>query len=146
MNSLRIALAASIIAVLCIAGCAAPQPAAPAQPVQPAPSTPSAPSGPVEYTSTGQKIEVPVGVTFVISVNANPTTGYTWEVGFDQSLLKLVKRYTPSKTSLVGAGGVESFEFEGIKKGDTEVYLNYKRPFEQNDPNMITKKFHVVIK
>lgn len=85
-------------------------------------------------------------MTFVISVNANPTTGYTWEVGFDQSLLKLVKRYTPSKTSLVGAGGVESFEFEGIKKGDTEVYLNYKRPFEQNDPNMITKKFHVVIK
>ena len=143
MNLVKIVIAIFIICSFFIAGCAAPQ-STPATP--PAQSKPAEPSGQVEYTSTGQKIEVPVGVTFIITVDANPTTGYTWEVGFDQSLLKMVKRYTASQPSMVGSGGSESFEFEGLKKGDTEVYLNYKRPFEQNDPNMVTKKFSVVIK
>jgi predicted secreted protein len=79
-------------------------------------------------------------------VNANPTTGYTWEVGFDQSLLKLVKRYTPSGTGMIGAGGVESFEFEGMKAGETEIYLNYKRSFEPNNPALETKNFKVTVK
>ncbi len=144
MNLVKFAISVFIICSLFVAGCSAPQ-QAPSSPGKPS-TPPAQPSGPVEYTSTGQKIEVPVGVTFIITVSSNPTTGYTWEVGFDQSLLKMVKRYTPSKPSMPGSGGSESFEFEGLKKGDTEVYLNYKRPFEQNDPNMISKKFQVVIK
>ena len=115
-------------------------------PATPPASQPATPSGGLEFTNPAQRITVPVGVSFTINVNANPTTGYTWEVGFDQSLLKLVKRYTPSGTGMIGAGGVESFEFEGMKVGETEIYLNYKRSFEPNNPALETKNFKVTVK
>ena len=143
MNFIKAAMVILFTAAL-LAGCTAPakpatEPAAP-------PAAPTAPSGPLEYSNPAQRISVPVGVPFVINVNANPTTGYTWEVGFDQSLLKLVKRYTPSSPGMVGAGGVESFEFEGMRAGETEVYLNYKRPFEPNNPALETKTFKITVK
>jgi predicted secreted protein len=139
MNFVKATLVILFIASLLI-GCA------PAANPTPSPATPPASTGSLEFTNSAQRITVPVGVTFTINVNANPTTGYTWEVGFDQSLLKLVKRFTPSGTGMIGAGGIESFEFEGMRAGDTEVYLNYKRPFEPNNPALETKTFKVTIK
>ncbi len=109
-------------------------------------SQPATSSGSLELTNPAQRITVPVGVSFTINVKANPTTGYTWEAGFDQSLLKLVKRYTPSGSGAIGAGGVESFEFEGMKTGETEIYLNYKRSFEPNNPSLESKTFKVTVK
>ena len=122
-----------IVSLLC--GCAAAT-------TQPA----STSTGPLEVTNPAQRITVPVGVSFTINVKANPTTGYSWEAGFDQSLLKLVKRYTPSGSGAMGAGGVESFEFEGMKAGETEIYLNYKRSFEPNNPSLESKTFKVTVK
>lgn len=144
MNFFKAALTILFITSL-LTGCApaANQPTAPATPPV---TQPTAPTGPLEFSNAAQRITVPAGVTFTINVNANPTTGYTWEVGFDQSLLKLVRRFTPSNTGMMGAGGVESFEFEGMRAGDTEVYLNYKRPFEPNNPALETKTFKVTIK
>jgi len=140
MNFIKATLVILFVVSLLV-GCA-PAPA----PVTPPASQPVAPSGALEFTNPSQRITVPVGVSFTINVNANPTTGYTWEVGFDQSLLKLVKRYTPSGTGMIGAGGVESFEFEGMKAGETEIYLNYKRSFEPNNPALETKNFKVTVK
>jgi len=139
MNFIKTTLVILFIASLLI-GCT------PAAKPAPEPATPAASSGPLEYTNAAQRITVPVGVSFTINVSANPTTGYTWEVGFDQSLLKLVRRYTPSGSGMIGAGGVESFEFEGMRAGETEVYLNYKRSFEPNNPALETKTFKVTIK
>ena len=110
MKFVKVALAVLFIAVL-LAGCApATNPPEPTPTPTPQPST---------YSNSGQPITVPVGVKFTISVSSNPSTGYSWEAGFDQSLLKLVKRYTPSESGLIGAGGVENFEFEGMKPGNT---------------------------
>jgi predicted secreted protein len=88
---------------------------------------------------------VPVGVKFTISVTSNPSTGYSWEAGFDQSLLKLVKRYTPSNSGMIGASGTENFEFEGMRPGSTNIYLNYKRSFEPNNPSLKSETFNVTI-
>jgi predicted secreted protein len=136
MNFTRATLAILFIFALLV-GCA------PAAKSTPAPVTPT---GSFEVTNPAQRITVPVGVSFTINVKANPTTGYTWEAGFDQSLLKLVKRYTPSGSGAIGAGGVESFEFEGMKAGETEIYLNYKRSFEPNNPSLESKTFKVTVK
>ena len=138
MNLIKTTLVILFIASLLI-GCT------PAAKPAPVPATPAASSDSLQYTDAGQRITVPVGVTFTINVSANPTTGYTWEVGFDQSLLKLVRRYTPSGTGMIGAGGVESFEFQGMRAGETEVYLNYKRSFEPNNPALETKTFKVTV-
>jgi inhibitor of cysteine peptidase len=141
MNFIKSTLVILFIASLLI-GCT---PAANPTPEPAAPATPAAPSGALELTNSAQRITVPVGVTFTINVSANPTTGYTWEVGFNQSLLKLVKRFTPSDSGMIGAGGIESFEFEGMRAGETEIYLNYKRSFEPNNPALESKTFKVTV-
>jgi len=138
MKFVKVTLAVLFIAVL-LAGCA---PAA--KPVTPTPTPTPAPA-PSTYSNSGQPITVPVGVSFTISVSSNPSTGYSWEAGFDQSLLKLLKRYTPSSSGLIGAGGVENFEFEGMKSGNTNIYLNYKRSFEPNNPSLKSETFNVTI-
>jgi len=130
MKFVKVTLAVLFIAVL-LCGCA---PAV--QPPAPTPST---------YSNSAQPITVPVGVSFTISVSSNPSTGYSWEAGFDQSLLKLVKRYTPSESGMMGAGGVENFEFEGMKPGTSDIYLNYKRSFEPNNPSLKSETFNVTI-
>ena len=121
MNLINTAVAILFVAVLLLPACAPQQQPPPTTPKPPAQQQQDLPPEMIEYTSPGQKIMVPVGMTFQITVNANPTTGYTWEAGFDQSLLKLVKRYTPSpsQTSMAGSGGLESLQFEGLKKGET---------------------------
>ncbi len=131
-----------IIALLMVALLAGCTPAS--EPVTPTP-TPTPSSEPSTYTNSGQPITVPVGVKFTISVTSNPSTGYSWEAGFDQSLLKLVKRYTPSDSGLIGASGVENFEFEGMRPGNTSIYLNYKRSFEPNNPSLKSETFNVTI-
>ena len=138
MKFVKVTLAILFIAVL-LAGCT---PAA--KPVTPTPTPTPAPA-PSTYSNSGQPITVPVGVSFTISVSSNPSTGYSWEAGFDQSLLKLLKRYTPSSSGLIGAGGVENFEFEGMKPGNCNIYLNYKRSFEPNNPSLKSETFNVTI-
>jgi len=138
MKFMKVALAALFIVAL-LAGCA---PAATTPASTPASTPDLAPS---TYSNSAQPITVPVGVRFTISVSSNPSTGYSWEAGFDQSLLKLVKRYTPSSSGLIGAGGVENFEFEGMRPGNTDIYLNYKRSFETNNPSLKSETFNVTI-
>jgi inhibitor of cysteine peptidase len=138
MKFVKVTLAVLFIAVL-LAGCApAVTPPAPTPEPTPAPA-------PSTYSNSGQPITVPVGVRFTISVSSNPSTGYSWEAGFDQSLLKLVKRYTPSSSGMIGASGVENFEFEGMRPGNTDIYLNYKRSFEPNNPSLKSETFNITI-
>jgi len=138
MKFVKVAMSVLFIAVL-LAGCAAA-----ANPPAPTP-TPTPTTEPSTYSNSAQPITVPVGVKFTISVRSNPSTGYSWEAGFDQSLLKLVKRYTPSESGMMGASGVENFEFEGMKPGNTDIYLNYKRSFEPNNPSLKSETFNVTI-
>ena len=101
----------------------------------------------VEYTDPGQAIEVAVGGQFTIVLESNPTTGYEWEANYDNNLLKLVKsdyQQGEAKQGMVGAGGKQYFTFEGLKKGDAQVTLVYKRSFEQGSAEQ--KVFNVSVK
>jgi inhibitor of cysteine peptidase len=96
-----------------------------------------------EYTSSDQPIEVKVGNQFMITLDSNPTTGYKWEANFDQDMLKLVKsefKQDTSRPGMVGVGGKEYFTFMGVKSGDTQIKLTYKRPWEQQtaDAKLVT--------
>ena len=90
-------------------------------------------SQPREYTDPSHGIEIAVGKQFIIALESNPTTGYEWEADFDESLLKLAQTdFTPAKSGLTGAGGEQTFTFEGVKAGKTEITLTYKRHWEQD--------------
>ncbi|MFC1712573.1 protease inhibitor I42 family protein [Candidatus Poribacteria bacterium] len=73
---------------------------------------------------------VQVGKTFIISVGANPSTGYEWLLEFDSEMLELVSREFISDSRLIGAPGSETIEFMGLEEGQAEVIMIYKRPWE----------------
>lgn len=81
----------------------------------------------------GQPIEVKVGQNFIISLDENPSNGYTWQEEFDARFLELVEnKYEPSsETGVVGAGGKRSFKFKALKEGETEVTMTLKRACEE---------------
>ena len=86
------------------------------------------------YSDPSQIIDVGIDQGFIIALDSNPTTGYKWETQFDGALLELVeKKYRTSEATekgVVGAGGIETFEFKARTKGETEVTMTYKRPWE----------------
>jgi inhibitor of cysteine peptidase len=96
------------------------------------------------YADSGQTINTGVNQEFVIALDSNPTTGYSWQESYDESMLELVaKSYEPGKQAqqgVVGAGGVEYFQFKALKAGKIEITLVYQRPWEEEpiDQKMFT--------
>lgn len=102
----------SLLAVSLIAGCA----------------------GIATYTDPSETISTTVNGEFVIALDSNPSTGYSWNVSYDASLLSLEKdEYNPDKKAegLVGAGGTQYYQFKALKTGSTEVNLTYLRSWEE---------------
>ena len=100
------------------------------------------------YTDSGQTLDIGTNQEFVIALDSNPTTGYSWQASYDESILELVgKSYElgkEAKQGAVGAGGVEYFQFKALKAGKTEITLVYKRPWEEE--TLDQKVFTVNIK
>jgi len=73
-----------------------------------------------------------VGETYEITLDSNPTTGYGWEVEFNDWDLELVEqRYEPDSDEKVeGAGGKEVFVFRGRTVSSGDVVFTYKRSWE----------------
>ncbi|AOW57460.1 TPA: protease inhibitor I42 family protein [Legionella pneumophila] len=74
--------------------------------------------------------------SFVVSLAANPTTGYQWSVvEFDKNLLTLSNSiYEKPKSNLIGAGGKMLFTFN-LNKGktypaQTKMVFKYARSWE----------------
>ncbi|KGP62862.1 hypothetical protein EP47_05185 [Legionella norrlandica] len=74
--------------------------------------------------------------SFVVSLAANPTTGYQWSiVTFDENLLTLSNSvYEKPQTNLIGAGGKMLFIFN-LNKGktypkQTKMTFKYARAWE----------------
>lgn len=80
--------------------------------------------------------------SFELSLPANPTTGFNWQVSsMDSTKIKLVKSvYTPASASkhLVGGGGIMHFYFTVLPKlqrpTSTKIELIYVRPWEKVQP------------
>ncbi len=112
MKRFLILIMASILAVSLIAGC----------------------GGVKTYVDPEKTISVGIEDEFIIALDANPTTGYDWEVvSYDLYKLHLVEeKYTPNEKAegLVGAGGTKYFRFSASKTGETDVTFVYKRPWE----------------
>jgi len=88
------------------------------------------------------------GQTVAISLEANPTTGYTWELAeCDQSVIvrQVEPSYAASRPTRAGSGGLESWRFRAKAKGETEVLLVYRRPWEEKDEPERTFGIRVVV-
>jgi inhibitor of cysteine peptidase len=87
---------------------------------------------PIELTASdsGSIVQAKVGDQIVISLEANPTTGYSWQLqsGLDDAVVSFVKEeYQQGATAsgLVGAGGTDRIEFKAVGAGTTTISLAY---------------------
>ncbi len=139
---MRSVMVSAIIGVLLLSGCclSSVDDSETEQNVSPQP-VPAPP-----YSGTGQTVETTVGKEFTISLEANPTTGYKWEVDFGSSFLDLVAsefRQAAARPGMVGVGGEQRFTFRALQAGTTTVQFTYKRPWEQGVADERTFIIHI---
>ena len=71
--------------------------------------------------------------TIVISLDGNPTTGYTWKpINYDETLINIEENYNDERTEegFAGAGGTFNFKITGLREGKTLVDFTYLREWE----------------
>ena len=90
--------------------------------------------GPVGLTENdnGSAIELANGQGMVVTLESNPTTGYSWEIAeIDSAILKQTgDSGFVQDSNLIGAGGKETFNFNAIGTGTTQLQLIYHRSWE----------------
>jgi inhibitor of cysteine peptidase len=99
------------------------------------------------YADPAGTVEVNTNKEFIVTLDANPTTGYFWQASYDKGILKLVdKTYKQNntRTPTVGVGGIDTFRFQALKAGSTEIQFAYKRPWESEIGKQVT--FKVMVK
>ena len=79
--------------------------------------------------------EVAAGQALLLSVESNPTTGYSWQAAQDRELFDVLSIYTarPQAGPVSGAGGRQSFILTPKEPGEASVRFTYSRPWEPND-------------
>lgn len=77
-------------------------------------------------------ISVDKDKTFIVVLDSNPTTGYSWKASFDEAYLSLDSQefVSQGEPGMVGAGGTETFTFTGLKQGTVDVTFSYARSWE----------------
>jgi predicted secreted protein len=74
------------------------------------------------------------GKEFTVRLDSNGTTGYRWRLlgMLDEHTVKLIKsEYVQFEGEGVGVGGEEVWTFLAVSRGDTEITMEYARPWEK---------------
>jgi inhibitor of cysteine peptidase len=109
---------------------------------------------PKVFGGEDEEIEVEAGFKFAIALESNPTTGYSWRLSrpLDEDKVILLSAEFEKGSGghggdreIVGAPGEEVLTFEAIGEGDTEIELEYVRPWETGVAPEDTKTFKVKI-
>ncbi len=76
-------------------------------------------------------VSLDVGDQLEVSLEANPTTGYSWELGLLPEGLELVSsEFEEPGGSLVGAPGMQLFVFDAVGAGTGTLRFEYVRVFD----------------
>jgi inhibitor of cysteine peptidase len=93
-------------------------------------------------------VTIAKGSTLVIRLAANPSTGYSWQLGGDPKLLSLdPTKFEPAKSDkrLVGSPEVQVMQFKAKDSGTASLVLEYRRPWEKNVAPAKTFKVQVTV-
>ncbi len=75
-------------------------------------------------------IDVELGKTFHIKVEATPSTGYVWAPVYDKEFLNLLGEEFERTSNAIGGGGILEFSFLALRTGKTDIALQLRRPWE----------------
>jgi len=100
----------------------------------------------LSQADNGKHIAVRVGRKIVVTLDGNPTTGYAWVTASVEgdSVRQVGKvEYQPDQQDepRIGGGGKFTVTFEAVRAGDARVTLEYRRPWEKDEPPAETLKF-----
>jgi inhibitor of cysteine peptidase len=94
-------------------------------------------------------MRIPLGKIITITLQANPTTGFSWQLVeiSDKKILEFVKKeYIVISEKSPGSGGIENWSFKTLKSGKTVVILEYRRPWEKDIPAAKIEEFNIFVK
>jgi predicted secreted protein len=79
-----------------------------------------------------EELSVTAGETFIVNLDANETTGYSWSVNIaDSDILTLdSNEYEAEETDAVGAGGMTVLTFKANETGETTIELTYSQDWD----------------
>jgi inhibitor of cysteine peptidase len=102
----------------------------------------------LEADDNGNEITLNKGQTLTIKLEANPTTGYTWEVvETEGAILRQVgDPEFEADSDLLGAPGTQTLSFEAAEAGQMELRLVYHRPWETDVEPLETFSVQVIVK
>jgi inhibitor of cysteine peptidase len=106
----------------------------------------------VEKKDNGSRVELKKGQTLVVTLESNPSTGYSWEVAEGMGTVLQQQgeaEFQPAKTGdqpLVGAGGSETLRFDVAAAGETTLKLVYHRPWEKGVEPLETFSVQVIVR
>jgi inhibitor of cysteine peptidase len=95
---------------------------------------------------TTSPVDVKVDDKFTISLEANPSTGYSWELTGpldDKVVVQLGSDHQPGQGTGVGVPGQQLFRFQAVGQGTATIDLQYVRPWETSVPPAKTSEFTV---
>lgn len=101
--------------------------------------SPAAPKT-IEITAvaqTGTTVDAAVGDTIVVSLDANPTTGYTWRFTAGDTFAIAGSKYMadPNSEEAVGAGGTKIVPLEVTKAGTSDLTGMYRQQWNSPSPD-----------
>ncbi|MCP4611517.1 MAG: hypothetical protein GY845_22630 [Planctomycetes bacterium] len=105
----------------------------------------------VNENDDGGQVELEQGQILVVTLESNPTTGYSWQQAENQETYLEQIGEAEFKQSLtdgppkVGAGGWEIFRFKAISAGKMTLQLVYHRPWEEGVEPVNTFSIDVLI-
>jgi inhibitor of cysteine peptidase len=95
---------------------------------------PSPPPPPIQLAPENNTSQtVALRKEFSITLESNPTTGFSWRVAsHDRQYLQLLRhRFEKPDPPRPGAPGRQRFDFLPLKSGTTTITFHYQRPFEK---------------
>ena len=103
------------------------------------------------HISLSRTIEISVGDSLNVTLCSNPTTGFQWsELAqiSDQTLLQQIDHQfvPPQEQDVEGAAGKEIWTFNALKKGTSNISMEYSRPWEGGEKGEWTFTLYVVVK
>ncbi len=100
------------------------------------------------FRDPAETIRVQVWDRFVIALDSNASTGYSWRLVHHPEadvVVPLSNHYDPGDGGAVGAPGTEHWSFLAVGRGETVIEMEYVRSFEHGPPAR-TAEFHVRVR
>jgi inhibitor of cysteine peptidase len=100
----------------------------------------------------GKQVELRQGQVLVVTLDSNATTGYSWSVAANDGTVlaaagdPVYRGPEDQNPPVVGAGGTETFRFTAAAAGSTTLRLEYRRPWEKDQPADQTYTLQVVVR